>query len=143
MGGGVVTGLHSGGIAGTDATFRRLVDMNMFMSAPKYHSGLMPGEMPAILKKDEGVFTPAQMRALGSSSGGSKVEVNIINNAKAETSVKETKTQNGMRLDVMVEDIYLNPLGPVGRLAIVTAMKLHIGARNERNLANNFTADLS
>lgn len=105
MGGGVVTGLHSGGIVGTDATFQRLVDMNMFMSAPKYHSGLMPGEMPAILKKDEGVFTPAQMRALGSSSGGSNVVVNVIESPGNGGQRQERQEGGTTIIDIMVEQI--------------------------------------
>jgi len=45
--------MHSGGVIGLD-------------NIPRYHSGLLPDEMPAILQKGEGVFTKGQMEALGS-----------------------------------------------------------------------------
>lgn len=41
---------HSGGVAGR---------------IPRLHNGLAPDEYPAILRRGEGVFTPAQMKALG------------------------------------------------------------------------------
>lgn len=73
FGGGVAptvpaTVAHSGGVMGSIGTSRS-VPASMFAGAPRYHSGgtagLSPGEMPAILKKGEGVFTPQQMAALG------------------------------------------------------------------------------
>jgi hypothetical protein len=35
-------------------------------AAPRYHGGLQPDEFPAILQRGEGVFTPEQMKAMGS-----------------------------------------------------------------------------
>lgn len=63
----VVGGVHSGGIAGREATFHRAVPESLFDGAPRLHSGgyIGPGEVPAILKRGEGVFTPEQMAALG------------------------------------------------------------------------------
>lgn len=68
---------HSGGIAGTDQVSHRYVSPAHFENAPRFHSGYMPwgsDEMGAIIRKDEGIFTPAQMRALGGggSGGGSQ-----------------------------------------------------------------------
>lgn len=64
---------HGGGIAGVEGR-RAYVHPAYFERAPRYHQGLMPDEVPAVLKKGEGVFTPAQMRALG----GGRPSVTVI-----------------------------------------------------------------
>jgi TP901 family phage tail tape measure protein/lambda family phage tail tape measure protein len=44
----------------------------------KLHGGLMPDEFPAVLKKNEGVFTPKQMAALGAAiKGGTEINVPV------------------------------------------------------------------
>jgi hypothetical protein len=63
------SGFHSGGIVGAEPTFARSVPSTIFTSAPRFHSGLMPNEFPAILQKGEGVFTRGQMAAMGGSGG--------------------------------------------------------------------------
>jgi len=56
---------HGGGIAGESAaSIERLVPSLAFVGAPRYHAGLLPGEVPAILQEGEGVFTPDQMARL-------------------------------------------------------------------------------
>ncbi|MCK9570150.1 hypothetical protein M0R72_14495 [Candidatus Pacearchaeota archaeon] len=57
--------VHSGGVMGVDSLPRRDVDASVFRGARRCHTGLMPGEVPAILKRTEGVFTEGQMAALG------------------------------------------------------------------------------
>lgn len=63
----VVGGVHGGGIAGKEATFHRAVPEVLFADAPRLHGGgfIGAGEVPAILKAGEGVFTPEQMKAMG------------------------------------------------------------------------------
>ncbi len=60
---------HRGGIGAYLADGRQ-VSAALFDNAPRFHRGRLPGladfEMPAIIRKDEGVFTPEQMRAMGS-----------------------------------------------------------------------------
>jgi hypothetical protein len=64
--------MHSGGIAGKEATELRYINPADWNGAPKYHDGLMPDEFRAILQKGEGVFTEGHMAAMGSMmSGGS------------------------------------------------------------------------
>lgn len=73
-------GFHGGGIAGHDVpSARGTFPTAMISSVPRLHNGLMPNEFPAILKRDEGVFTPAQMRALGGAvgGGGDKFTINV------------------------------------------------------------------
>jgi hypothetical protein len=52
---------HSGRGPGEIGTY------HSFDRAPRLHSGIGPDEMPAIIRKDESVLTPAQMKAVGGS----------------------------------------------------------------------------
>lgn len=94
---------HSGGIVGNDTVPGRYVHPAYFDDAPRYHSGGIAGdEVPIIAKRGEGVFTPAQMAALG--RGGVSVNVNIQNNAGADVSVGEARqnADGSISLDVIV-----------------------------------------
>jgi tape measure domain-containing protein len=79
--------LHTGGIAGSgEGKTVYGVNPAVFVGAPKFHTGLMPDEFAAVLKKGEGVFTQGQMRALGgmvaNNSNRSQQPI-IINNISA------------------------------------------------------------
>jgi len=56
---------HGGGVLGLDTFPRRRVPAAAFAGADRLHGGIGPGERPAVIRDDEGVFTPGQMRALG------------------------------------------------------------------------------
>ncbi len=57
---------HSGGIAGSLTRRRFGVPPSVFAGAPRLHfGGLASDEVPTILRRGEGVFTPEQMAALG------------------------------------------------------------------------------
>ena len=62
----VATGMHSGGIVASEATFTRSVDPSVFNGARRFHTGGLVGadEVPIIAKAGEGVFTPQQMKNL-------------------------------------------------------------------------------
>lgn len=47
---------HDGGIAGQVPSMARVVSPGLFSGAPRFHSGLLPGELPAILKRGEAVL---------------------------------------------------------------------------------------
>lgn len=69
---------HAGGIAGLNPTFTRPMEAAAFVGAPRYHgggrvAGLMDGEIPAVLRRGEGVFTPQQMAALAPAGAGTTV----------------------------------------------------------------------
>ena len=91
-GGGVYSSqtYHGGGIVGIDGGPSRLVSM---AGAPRLHGGLMPGEFPAVLQRGEGVFTPAQMRAMAS-----PVNVTINNNSRASVDVRQSA--DGVQIDI-------------------------------------------
>jgi len=56
---------HQGGIVGRGSRPSRLVSADVFAGAQRAHEGLAPDERPVIVRKDEGIFTPEQMAALG------------------------------------------------------------------------------
>jgi lambda family phage tail tape measure protein len=75
--GGIAGGYHSGGM-GSEPSFIRIgLNPHIFDTAPRYHSGIGPGETAAIIRKDEGVFTPGQMKAMGEKA--SSPNIRIIN----------------------------------------------------------------
>jgi tape measure domain-containing protein len=59
---------------------------------PRFHNGLMPGEMPAILKKGEGVFTKDQMGALGGKTVNNFTVINQAPNTKVSEERRENST---------------------------------------------------
>lgn len=63
---------HTGGIAGHDAAPFRAAPAALFSNAQRFHAGgaVGPDEVPAILRRGEGVFTPEQMARLSPASGG-------------------------------------------------------------------------
>lgn len=100
---------HSGGIVGQGSRGRS-VDMSMFSNAARYHTGGVIGqEVPAILEKGEGVFTAAQMKALGSNmDSGKEAKVNIINNSGTQVEAEETNARfspEGMVLDIVLKKV--------------------------------------
>ncbi|QIG69084.1 tail tape measure protein [Rhizobium phage RHph_N1_15] len=78
---------HTGAMLGHGVSMTRIVNPAVFKNARKFHSGanqiggrrLLPGEIPIIAKKDEGIFTKEQMAAMGSqmSAGGTSQAINI------------------------------------------------------------------
>jgi len=91
---------HKGGIAGRDSGPSMKVLNSLFAGAPKFHTGGMPGlksdEMPAILRKGEGVFTKEQMKALGGGQGEApKITINMIN----QTGTPAQGQQGDIRFD--------------------------------------------
>ena len=80
--GGLFSGLfaptHAGYGPGDTMTAGRYVHPTYFDHAPRFHSGIGPGERPAILRTDKSVLTPGQMRAFGSGAGTPpKIEVTM------------------------------------------------------------------
>jgi hypothetical protein len=72
---------HTGGMIGEGGMPTRSVSALAFIGARRYHTGGTVGsdEVPIIAKAGEGVFTPAQMKALApaSSTGGSSTTVHV------------------------------------------------------------------
>jgi hypothetical protein len=98
--------LHTGGIAGVSGGAHRREAMGL-AGLPRYHSGtpgagLAPDEVPAILRRGEPVFR--SMDHARDVVGGSKVLVNVINNAGAQVQTQERHNADGsVGLDVIVD----------------------------------------
>ncbi|WP_024577958.1 MULTISPECIES: phage tail length tape measure family protein [unclassified Afipia] len=87
---------HSGGIVGLEGAARNMHPAH-WNDAPRFHTGIGPGERQAILQDGEGVFTAGQMKALGlmANRGGTPV-FNVVVNAPPGMSVeKSPPRQNG------------------------------------------------
>ena len=100
---------HSGDIVGQSGRGTQ-IDMAMFSNAQRYHTGGVIGqEVPAILEKGEGVFTAAQMKALGGNTSSSReTKVNIINNTGTEVESDESNAKfspDGMVLDIVLKRV--------------------------------------
>ena len=103
--------LNSGGGAAGGAT--RAVPPGVFALAPRYHSGgiagLRPEEIPVIVRRGEGIFTPEQMRALGAP----RVSVRIENRGTPQREVgREVRLDpTGLVVAIVTEDLMHN--GPI------------------------------
>lgn len=115
-GAGGVHGFHGGGVPLYDRpSLTRFVDPALFQGAPRAHSGIGPGEMPAIIRKDEGVFTPGQMRALGRGSGKFELHVHDQSGRGVEILGGEVRDEVDRRVaDLFIKD-KLSRRGVFGR----------------------------
>ena len=98
----------------------------LFDGAPRFHSGgvagLRPDEVPAILQRGEGVFTPAQMRALGTPDVTVQIEnrgtpqrvmshaVHFDPRALVVSIVIDDLAQNGPIRQMFVRDVLGGPI---------------------------------
>lgn len=78
-------GFHSGGIVGSgEHSFTRMVDPMYFATAPRFHTGGIAGnEVPTIISRGEGVFTPGQMAAMGRGGGNVTLHAPVTVNLPA------------------------------------------------------------
>lgn len=84
---GPIAWSHTGGIVGKESTKTAIGDLSVFSNAPRYHTGkpgsvkapaIKAGEVPTILKRDEGVFTPQQMAKLAPAGSGGGSSPTIV-----------------------------------------------------------------
>lgn len=116
---GPVQPRHSGGIVGLTGGPSRFVHPGVFAGAPRFHSGLYPGEMPAILKRGERVSTPEQWAA-ATSGGGTVVNVNVVEGPGTRATVNRKRRSDGqMDIDIMIEQIKQEVASDIRRGGIV------------------------
>lgn len=96
-GSAALTGIyHGGGIAGRGRAFRTLPTA-LFTNAPRFHSGGLAGnEIPAVLRRGEGVFTPEQMAAMGSTTVSLVVDVRGARGNKEIEEMVAAGVKSGM-----------------------------------------------
>jgi TP901 family phage tail tape measure protein/lambda family phage tail tape measure protein len=108
---------HTGGIVGREVSGFSAVHPAVFSGAPRFHTGGLVGdEMPIIAKKGEGVFTPAQMRAMAPAAGGAmnvRVELENHGTPQQASSVEPRFDAEGLVLKVVTRDIARG--GPLSR----------------------------
>ncbi len=114
---------HTGGIVGRETGGSpRMMSASAFRGAPRYHAGKMPGiggnEVPAILKRDEGVFTPAQMSSLGPAGGNTVVLSPTINVSQPQGATEEQGQKFGKgivrEMQAMVDERIQHAFRPGG-----------------------------
>jgi hypothetical protein len=80
---GLFSLFHGGGAIGRDYTPTRPLPALAFAGIPRAHSGLGPDERPIIARRDETIFTPGQLEALGGILGQSgEVHVHVYLDGK-------------------------------------------------------------
>lgn len=95
---GPIPEAHSGGIVGQIAG-SRYVHPAYFDNAPRFHTGgIVGGEVPIVARRGEGVFTPAQMAAMG--SGGHVININssyniagAVDKAELAAAIKQSHNE--------------------------------------------------
>ncbi|MEH2508696.1 hypothetical protein V1291_000050 [Nitrobacteraceae bacterium AZCC 1564] len=112
---------HTGHGPGDAITSTRAVNPAVFATAPRFHTGIGPGERAAVIKNDESVLTAGQMRALGGAVNSAPVTNVYIEGAPSQPTVSKKKNDSGgfditiglknMVRDVMLEDA--NNSGPI------------------------------
>jgi len=103
---------HGGGIVGETPAPVRIVNPDIFATAPRLHSGLRYDEYPAILQKGEQVIPAGQ----SSGGGAPNVTFNVTNQSGAQVEAQQTGVQwDGKRMVVgmMLKDKRNN--GPMTR----------------------------
>jgi tape measure domain-containing protein len=96
--------MHMGGISGLGSQ-RRTVPSALFRNAPRFHSGLRPGEMATILEKGENVLSRRQSSGLGAMMGGmanmqSGMQV-VINEAPGTQAQVSQGEHGGLQVDIL------------------------------------------
>lgn len=101
--GKVAAGVNHTGYGPGDSSPMRFVHPSYFDDAPRFHTGIGPGERAAVIQDTEGVFTAGQMRSLAPVGSGS-VTVNVMNAPAGTTATATTSSDSkgAMRVDVML-----------------------------------------
>jgi len=95
---------HSGrgpGDAQPGGGARRRVPAAAFHAAPRFHAGILPGELAAVIREDESVLTPGQMRTLAGARAPA-VNVQIVNTTGQPARAGERRGAGGSRDLVIV-----------------------------------------
>ena len=97
---------HAGAVAGAGTAVRRYSGVGIVGAERLHQGGIASDEVPAILRRGEGVFTPDQMRALGPATP-TQVVVQIENNGTPVQETSRTVETDGRRtlVSIVVDDV--------------------------------------
>lgn len=109
MGADSLAAIHHGGYGPGDSFPMRAVSAGAFGNAPRFHTGIGPGERAAVIRSDESVLTPGQMRMLtpakGSvAAGDNGPTINIINQSSGKVEQGGTRRNQDGSIDVFIRD---------------------------------------
>lgn len=106
---------HSGYGPGDPYGPSKVVSMAAFARAPRFHSGIGPNERAAIIRKDESVLTPGQMRQLAPVGAQQPMRVEIVNSGapKEVQSATPRIDVDGAVVRVVLADMARN--GPLAQ----------------------------
>lgn len=93
--------LHTGGVVGSTPVPYTWLPTKLFTNAPRFAQGLSGNEYPAVLHRGERVV-PA---GAGGGGGGTNVTVNVVNNAGANVTTSSSESDNGVRLDIIIDEM--------------------------------------
>lgn len=116
---GAAAAVHHSGYGPGDNYASRAVNPALFFSAPRFHQGVGPGERAAIIRDDESVLTPGQMRALAPAGVAAQVknEINIVGGGINPNDVQVQQTEDGrgnVRTDIVLDQAVANALSRSG-----------------------------
>lgn len=130
--GGAPLVMHGGGIVGAGNNMRRAGGWSND-NVPRLHSGLLPDEFRAILRKGEGVFTPEHMAAMAGAIGGGgrmpQVNVTLVERSDGGGQVSQKQNSNGgLDLEITVAHIAAKSAATPGGL-VNRAITTQLGGR--------------
>ncbi|OPH83245.1 hypothetical protein [Nitrobacter vulgaris] len=87
--------VHHGGYGPGDAiSATRYIHPAYFNNASRFHSGIGPGERPAIIKYDESVLTPGEMQ-LAPAGASPNITFNVIEDSSRAGQREQRRNGNG------------------------------------------------
>ena len=124
---------HKGGVAGDGRAPTHALPAWMIAAAPRFHAGLNPDELPAVLRRGEGVFTPRQMdnanALIAAALAAPRVEVHLHSEAAANARVEQSQSADGgTRLDVWLDETVADKVNTPGS-HIGLALESRFGAQ--------------
>ena len=90
--GGMAQAFHAGRGPFEMSPVGRFVPPSVLASAPRFHTG----EIPAIIRQDESVLTPGQMKALASMQSQQKVQIELLPHPDFYAKVRPTREEIGV-----------------------------------------------
>lgn len=119
MGADGLAAIHHSGYGPGDSFPTRNVRSSYFANAPRYHTGIGPGERAAVIKDDESVLTAGQMRALGKMSGVGQ-PITIVQNNDFRNADPGSEARIRVQLEQTKQAAIAGAVAAVGKVRSMT-----------------------